>query len=165
MADPDTLNCGFSGVAANPDAIIFPDGDDDEPQVLGWVEITLRRTVENPEWHARQAFAAAAFELAWGQTQAQMQAQDAELNDEELANARDFIARTAESQHFAYCNAVPRYLTSEETSWCMDPLAATKQAREVRAEFERWCGTAGVPVPWSADDEPVQAPVVKKEAL
>lgn len=154
MAD-DILNCGFSGVAADPDALIFTDGDDGEPQVLGWVEITLRRTTENPEWLARQAFAASAFEVAWAQQQAQVQQQGLELTPEDEANARDFIQRMVASQHLAYCNAVPRYVTVEQTTWCADPLADTPQAREVRGAFEAWCTTAGAPLPWTDEKEGV----------
>lgn len=145
----ETLTCGFSGLPADPDLIIFPDEDDDEPQVLGWVEITVRRVIENPEWLARRNFAAQAFEVAWAQQQAHLEQNSVTLSPEQEADARDFLARTVESQHFAYCSAVPRYVTEERTARCADPL----NNQEVGVVFTAWCKTAGLEVPWEVSDE------------
>lgn len=148
MSDEDLPVCGFSGVSAEPTQIIFTEDDDDEPQVIGWVEITLRRHIENPEWAARQAFAAQALEIALAQQQAHAQAQNLELTEEQEASARDFLARTVESQHLAYCNAVPRYLVEERTGYCADP----RSNKEVGEAFAAWCKTAGLEQPWEVSD-------------
>ena len=122
--------CAFSGVAASEELLVEDGQDDDELEDLpvGWIEISVRRRVRNPEHFAVQAVMA--------QTVEQMALQIPEDKREE---AKIFLGIQVRAQYASLLSTLPPYLTESETVHVSDP-AGSKAVSEAYGNVRRSLG-------------------------
>lgn len=141
------IKCLLSGVAPKTEELVNDIDESGDIVPLGWLRITVERTVPNPEYvsmfQAREAMIGTAFE----QAQQQALAANKILNDEEKEGAAFLLRKSFEAQ-FAYSLATtPKYVTVEEESW----VAAPENSKGVQREWNQLANVLDVEIATTDD--------------
>lgn len=115
------ISCLISSATPKAEELAFDYDPEDTPVPVGWINITVSRVLQNPEYvrlfQARESMISSSIE----QTFAQALAGGKVLTDDEKNGAIGLLRTNFEAQYKYALDTTPKYITMSEETWVAPP--------------------------------------------